>query len=154
MHVLVPCGWLLYAPVHKWHRQGSSWLTERASCCQRTCTGSQQSSLGVNNTLRGLTFLNCDTLWLLVTGLFRDQISFDLNFYASVSRKRDIWNLTHSSTLQNTNNFLLWSIDVIFIKKKNKTKEPDNADKEEQLDKVDEQAGEEEGDEKEDVNNL
>ena len=105
MHVLVPCGWLLYAPVHKWHRQGSSWLTERASCCQRTCTGSQQSSLGVNNTLRGLTFLNCDTLWLLVTGLFRDQISFDLNFYASVSRKRDIWNLTHPSTLQNTNNF-------------------------------------------------
>ena len=95
----------MYAPVHKWHRQGSSWLTERASCCQRTCTGSQQSSLGVNNTLRGLTFLNCDTLWLLVTGLFRDQISFDLNFYASVSRKRDIWNLTHSSTLQNTNNF-------------------------------------------------
>ena len=86
--------------------------------------------------------------------VFRDQISFDLNFYASVSRKRDIWNLTHSSTLQNTNNFLLWSIDVIFIKKKNKTKEPDNADKEEQLDKVDEQAGEEEGDEKEDVNNL
>ena len=72
-----------------------------------------------------------------------------------MSRKRDIWNLTHSSTLQNTNNFLLWSIDVIFIKKeKNKTKEPDNADKEEQLDKVDEQAGEEEGDEKEDVNNL
>ena len=71
-----------------------------------------------------------------------------------MSRKRDIWNLTHSSTLQNTNNFLLWSIDVIFIKKKNKTKEPDNAEKEEQLDKVDEQAGEEEGDEKEDVNNL
>ena len=41
-----------------------------------------------------------------------------------------------------------------YKEKKNKTKEPDNADKEEQLDKVDEQAGEEEGDEKEDVNNL
>ena len=39
-----------------------------------------------------------------------------------------------------------------FIKKRDQ--KPDNADKEEQLDEVDEQSGEEEGDEKEDVNNL
>ena len=71
-----------------------------------------------------------------------------------MSRKRDIWNLTLLNTSEHKQFPIVINRRHFYKEKKNKTKEPDNADKEEQLDKVDEQAGEEEGDEKEDVNNL